>query len=135
MIKKLSTFFYSKAIQDQRVTFPDNKRRIHKPRSKVIQFYSSVHNIGNYMPILAGHEILDMVPDKWCLQAKNIDFDYINNNYKGVIIGGAGLLHSNFENFWSLLAKECKIPITIWGVGLRSEERRVGKECRSGGGG
>src|SRR5690625_5555340 len=70
------------------------------------------------MQILAGNEILDMIPDKWCLQAKNIDFDYINNNYKGVIIGGAGLLHSNFENFWSLLAKECKIAITIWCVGL-----------------
>src|SRR5690625_4282994 len=116
MIKKLSTFFYSKAIQDQRVTFPDNKQRIHKPRSKVIQFYSSVHNSGNYMPILAGHEILDMVPDKWCLQAKNIDFDYINNNYKGVIIGGAGLLHSNFENLLSLLVNEFNIHIIFCGV-------------------
>jgi|SRR5690625_169999 len=118
MLKKISSLAYSKLIKDQRITFPDNRHGIKKPRAKVLQFYSSVHNIGNYMPILAGHEMFDVVPDKWCIQAKNIDFEYINNNYKGVIIGGAGLLHANFESFWKSLNEKCKLPIVIWGVGL-----------------
>ena len=58
--------------------------------------------------------------DTWCIQDGKIDFDFINKNYKCVIIGGAGLLvlaGGKFERFWQKVLEKCQIPIFIWGVG------------------
>jgi len=86
-------------------------------RTSLIQFYSSNNNIGNYLPVLGIWRMLGAQVDTWCMHNVDIDFDYINKHYKGVIIGGAGLLHQSFEPFWELLAKKCKLPMVVWGVG------------------
>ena len=86
--------------------------------SQVIQFYSSANNIGNLLPVLAIHNMLQMTPDLWAINDKSMDFNFINNNYKCAIIGGAGLLHPVFEPFWKKFYKECKIPFIMWGIGI-----------------
>lgn len=86
-------------------------------RSSIIQFYSAVDNIGNYLPVLGIRNVLGMRTDTWNIHDEGIDFDFINQNYKCAIIGGAGLLHSCFEPFWKRFAEKCKIPYIVWGVG------------------
>lgn len=86
-------------------------------RNPIVQFYSSVNNIGNYLPVLGIRKILSTETDTWCMHDIGVDFDFINRNYKGVIIGGAGLLHRCFERFWAKMAQECKLPMVTWGVG------------------
>ena len=88
------------------------------PNSSLLQFYSSANNIGNYLPVLGIQGMLDETPDTWCAHDENIDFDFINAHYEGVIIGGAGLLHKSFEPFWRQVASECNLPMVIWGVGI-----------------
>jgi hypothetical protein len=88
-----------------------------KPRSQVIQFYSSSNNIGNYTPILGIRSMLGIETDTWCIHDGNIDFDFINRSYRCAILGGAGLLHACFEPFWARLARECRVPLILWGLG------------------
>jgi hypothetical protein len=88
-----------------------------KPQSPIIQFYSSSNNIGNYTPILGIRSMLGVEPDTWCIHDTNIDFDFINRSYRCAILGGAGLLHACFEPFWGRLARECRIPLILWGLG------------------
>jgi len=109
--------FFSTIAGDNRTKFNDHSKR--SPRvvkSPIIQFYSSVDNIGNYLPVMAIHEMLGQRPDTWCAHA-TIDWDFVNKNYKCGIIGGAGLFHGSFEPFWKRL-NLCKIPLIIWGVGI-----------------
>lgn len=103
---------------DRRVQFdsmPTSDSR--ETPSDIIQFYSSYDNIGNYLPVLGIHEMLDREPDVCCAHRNDIDFDYINKEYKCAIIGGAGLLHKSFEQFWLSVRDSCNIPIIVWGVG------------------
>ena len=86
--------------------------------SPVMQFYSSVDNIGNYLPVLGIQKMLNHETDTWCIHDPKIDFDFINANYQYIIIGGAGLLHECFESFWDKVLNECKLPMMIWGVGV-----------------
>ncbi|HPD46895.1 MAG TPA: polysaccharide pyruvyl transferase family protein [Anaerohalosphaeraceae bacterium] len=86
-------------------------------RSPLIQFYSSVDNIGNYLPILGIQKLLGHTPDTWCMHDRKVDFDFINANYKGALIGGAGLLHKCFQPFWEGMAEHLRIPAIIWGIG------------------
>lgn len=114
------SFRFAKRQFDHRCRFRDLsvidlKKRA--PRSPVLQFYSSMDNIGNYLPVLGIQTMLSFKPDAWCVHDRNIDFTFINNRYKGVIVGGAGLLDYVFEPFWNKLINECKLPIVIWGVG------------------
>ena len=88
-----------------------------RPRSRLLQFYSSIDNIGNYLPVLGIWRVLGSQLDTCCMHAPNIDFDFINRRYDGVIIGGAGLLHKCFEPFWERIARECSLPMVVWGVG------------------
>jgi len=88
-----------------------------KPRSPIIQFYSSVDNIGNYLPILGIQKMLGQTPDTWCMH-RPVDFNFINKHYKCAIIGGAGLLDQCFEPFWEKLLNGCKIPMIMWGLGI-----------------
>ena len=87
------------------------------PNSQILNFYSAANNIGNYLPTLAIHNYLDQSLDCWNVHDKNIDYDFINKNYKLIIIGGAGLLHPCFESFWLKFSQECRIPHIVWGVG------------------
>ena len=87
------------------------------PKSKVIQFYSSVNNIGNYLPVLAIQKMMGTSIDTWNIHDRYIDFDFINTHYKAAIVGGAGLLYSCFENFWVRFTNECRLEYVIWGVG------------------
>jgi len=104
--------------QDSRSKFFDlSKVKNRKPRSPIIQFYSSVDNIGNYLPILGIQKMLGQTPDTWCMHS-SVDFDFVNKHYKCAIIGGAGLLHKCFEPFWKKLLNECKIPMIMWGLGI-----------------
>ncbi|CAB4742920.1 MAG: hypothetical protein F2846_02375 [Actinobacteria bacterium] len=89
-----------------------------KRKSDTLQFYSANRNIGNYLPVLAIHEMLDETLDTWNIHKSPVDWGYVHANYSRVIIGGAGLLHSVFEKFWVDLEKNCKLPITIWGIGV-----------------
>jgi len=88
-----------------------------KAKSPVIQFYSSINNIGNFTPVLGIQKMLSHQTDTWCIHDKAMDFDFINRHYKCAIIGGAGLLSGCFEPFWQRVLNECQIPMIIWGVG------------------
>lgn len=119
--RKALTPLYQKVLPDRRCKFydlsliePENR----KAQSPVIQFYSSVDNIGNYLPVLGIHKMLSQTTDTCCAHSKQIDFDFINSHYKCAIIGGAGLLHKSFTPFWQKLLNECKLPMIIWGVGI-----------------
>jgi hypothetical protein len=105
---------------DRRVLFNDLSR-VHpgfrKSRSKVLNFYSAANNIGNYLPVLAIHQKLGFDVDCWNVHDKNIDYDFINQNYESVVIGGAGLLHPVFAHFWTEFSEKCTVPFIIWGVG------------------
>jgi polysaccharide pyruvyl transferase WcaK-like protein len=87
-------------------------------KSRFLQFYSANRNIGNFLPVLAIHQMLDQPLDLWNIHKTPIDWAFVHKNYMQVIVGGAGLLHSVFEKFWLELDKNCKLPITIWGVGV-----------------
>ena len=87
-------------------------------KSKILQFYSANRNIGNYTPVLGIHQMLDQELDVWNIHKSPIDWEFVHKNYTQVIVGGAGLLHSVFEKFWVDLDKNCKLPITIWGIGV-----------------
>jgi hypothetical protein len=119
--QKIVNFTYKKILGDRRCKFNDfskitsGKRKITSP---IMQFYSSVDNIGNYLPVLGIQKMLSQSTDTWCIHDKNIDFEFVNANYKCVIIGGAGLLHECFEEFWNKFLNECKLPTIIWGVGV-----------------
>lgn len=104
---------------DERVKFRDLS--IYKPntrvsKSKVLNFYSSNNNIGNYTPVLGIQTLLNEKYDVWCAH-KKVDWEFVNNNYEKIIIGGAGLFHLSFEEFWIDFTRECKIPAVVWGVG------------------
>ena len=105
---------------DQRFHFRDlafidpNQRTA---RSPVVQFYSSVHNIGNYLPVMGIQKMLGFPTDTWHANKSLIDFDFINQHYELAIIGGAGLLHGAYEGFWDVVHEKCEIPIVVWGVG------------------
>jgi hypothetical protein len=106
---------------DRRTRFRDLARiRVAEriPASPIINFFSSVDNIGNYLPLLGIRDMLGVDPDAWNIHDKNIDFDFINRHYKAAIIGGAGLLDRGFNAFWDRFARECRVPAIIWGVGL-----------------
>ncbi len=87
-------------------------------RSPILCIYSAVDNIGNYLPVLGISEMLPFKLDAWNIHDRKIDFEFINKHYKGIIIGGAGLLHGCFEHFWERTSYECKLPMIIWGVGV-----------------
>lgn len=86
-------------------------------KSKILNFYSSADNIGNFTPVMGIHQILNEDLDTWCAHDENIDWGFINKNYERIIIGGAGLYHVSFTNFWQELNTKCSIPFIIWGVG------------------
>lgn len=113
---------------DRRVIFDDLGRvpaLDRESRSPVIQFYSPVDNIGNYLPLLGIQKMLDHCPDKWSMHDRKVDTSFINDNYACGIIGGAGMLHPCFEHFWERLANEIQIPLIVWGVGACVEDRSV----------
>ena len=87
-------------------------------KSAILQFYSANRNIGNYTPVLGIHQMLAQELDMWNIHKTPVDWDFVHKNYTEVIVGGAGLLHSVFEKFWVDLDKNCKLPITIWGIGV-----------------
>lgn len=104
---------------DRRMRFRDvhllqGRDRI--PQSPVLQFYSSVDNIGNYLPVAAIRDYLGCATDTWSIHHP-VDYDYVNANYRGVIVGGAGLIYQPFAQFWSEFAEKCRLPFIIWGVG------------------
>lgn len=86
-------------------------------RGPIIQFYSGVANIGNYLPVLGIRKMLGRQTDLWDIHDDKIDFDFINQTYKCAIIGGAGLLHAAFQDFWAQFKAQCEIPYVVWGVG------------------
>ncbi|MDH7598388.1 MAG: polysaccharide pyruvyl transferase family protein [Sedimentisphaerales bacterium] len=87
-------------------------------RSKVIQFYSAVNNIGNYTPVLGIRRLIQHQPDTWNVHDRAIDFDFVNRHYTHAIIGGGGLLHPVFEPFWRRFHRECRLATAVWGIGL-----------------
>jgi len=87
-------------------------------KSSTLQFYSANRNIGNYTPVLGIHQMLDQELDVWNIHKSPVDWEFVHKNYTQVIVGGAGLLHAVFEKFWVDLDKNCKLPITIWGIGV-----------------
>ncbi|NJW53445.1 polysaccharide pyruvyl transferase family protein [Salinimicrobium oceani] len=104
---------------DERIKFRDlSKKRVNTrfAKSKILNFYSSNNNIGNYTPVLGIQKLLNQEYDVWCAH-QQVDWDFVNTNYEKVIIGGAGLFHLSFENFWKDFTRECKIPAIVWGVG------------------
>lgn len=114
----LLAFVSSTCLADQRTKFYDLSKVSHKkPKSNIIQFYSSIDNIGNFLPVLGIQQMLGEKPDTWCAKG-TVDWDFVNKQYKCGIIGGAGFFHKSFEPFWKSLRDHCKIPLIIWGVGI-----------------
>jgi Polysaccharide pyruvyl transferase len=110
-------------------TFNDQSRKKGKKvvQSRVLQFYSANRNIGNYLPVLGIQEMLDSKLDVWNIHRSPVDWDFVHSNYSEVIVGGAGLLHSVFEKFWTDLEANCKLPIIIWGIGVCLPIKEEGK--------
>lgn len=54
--------------------------------------------------------------DVWNMH-RPADWDFINKNYRAIVIGGAGLLTRPFNHFWIACAEQCKLPIIVWGIG------------------
>jgi hypothetical protein len=132
------------SLRDRRLRFRDVSRipaHQRRPATPLIQFYSSVDNIGNYTPVLGSQQMLGIQPDTWCVHRRPIDFDFINRHYEGIIVGGAGLLDPVFAPFWHELHQHARLPTIIWGVGgcwpqdrqMSSDDRRivgeVGNRC------
>lgn len=120
-LSALSITFFIDTKEDRRCRFYDlakikSEERV--ARCPIIQFYSSTDNIGNYLPVLGIQKMLGFETDLWSMHDKEIDFEFINNNYKGAIIGGAGLLNSHFEPFWKKLDDQCNLPMIMWGLGI-----------------
>ena len=121
----VKSFFYQFVAEDRRhrlknlAKIEPEKRQ---PKSKVLNFYSGTHNIGDIIPVLGIRTMLDEAPDVWSMLDRNIDFDFVNRNYSRVIVGGAGLFDLVFEPFWNKLLNECKLPLTIWGVGITADD-------------
>jgi hypothetical protein len=104
---------------DQRVKFHDLaplRPEERKPRSRVLQFYSAVDNIGNFTPVLGIQDLLGFAPDTWDCHTP-VDWDLVHRHYSAIIIGGAGLLHGAFTRFWQEVADHSKLPMVVWGVG------------------
>lgn len=123
-INKSRHLVYKSLIGDRRCVFNDHSKVKPEDRvvkSSIINFYSSIENIGNFMPVLGIQKMLQMETDTWCIHDYRIDYDFINKNYKAVIIGGAGLAvqdpDGRFERFWRRFEANCKLPTIIWGVG------------------
>lgn len=111
---------YKSIIGDKRCNFYDlsllnPEARVAK--SSILNIYDRDDNIGNFLPVLGMRKMLGSEPDTWDIHDRNIDFDFINDNYQGVIIGGAGLLCPPFKDFWVKFSKQCHLPTVIWGVG------------------
>jgi hypothetical protein len=85
--------------------------------SKVMQFVSTNANIGNFMPVKAIQQMLGEETDVWNMH-RPVDWNFVNSNYKAVVIGGAGLLAPAFNNFWLDAAANCKLPVIVWGIGV-----------------
>jgi polysaccharide pyruvyl transferase WcaK-like protein len=85
-------------------------------KSKVMQFISTNANIGNFMPVKAIQNMLGEETDVWNMH-RPVDWQFVNENYKAVVIGGAGLLARAFNQFWIDCAAQCKLPIIVWGIG------------------
>ena len=85
-------------------------------KSKVMQFISTNANIGNFMPVKAIQNMLGEETDVWNMH-RPVDWQFVNENYKAVVIGGAGLLARAFNQFWIDCASHCKLPIIVWGIG------------------
>ena len=86
--------------------------------SRIINFYSSVDNIGNFTPVLGIRQMLGLETDTWNIHDRGLDFDFVNRHYACAIIGGAGLLDTGFLPFWEKFERECRIPAVVWGVGV-----------------
>ncbi len=81
---------------------------------KIICFVSKGQNIGNYTPYMG---IIKMLKQKPAKTVHWSDYNSINiNDYDLLLVGGAGLLHKCFEDFWLWLAKQ-NIPVILWGLG------------------
>lgn len=122
-LTRINRVLYKTFIDDRRCVFDNDLSNI-KPhnrvaKSSVLQIYDHFDNIGNYLPVLGMRKMLSQVIDTWSIHDQDIDFDFINKNYKGVIIGGAGLMcmYPSFKQFWVKFLHECKLPTIIWGVG------------------
>lgn len=134
---------YSYAVKKIKQSLPNNQqtyfndiasapRIFRKPKSKIIQFYSSYRNIGNYIAVQGIHHVLGYELDVWDIHQTPVDWDYINENYSAAIIGGAGLLHECFQSFWSEFAGGCTLPYVIWGIGLCLPENEDGSGVDKG---
>ena len=55
-------------------------------RTEVVQFYSGVPNIGNYLPVLGIREILERETDLWDAHDSEIDWRFVNQNYSWAIM-------------------------------------------------
>jgi hypothetical protein len=117
------------AFRDLSVIPPQRRRA----RSSLVHIYSAANNIGNYLPVLGIWDLMGAEYDTWNAHDTAMDFDFINRNYRGVIIGGAGLLHRSFEPFWRRFISQCEIPAVTWGVGtcIKDSERGLDTDHRS----
>lgn len=119
-LTSMKRVLYRSLVEDKRIIFDDLsliKPEERAPKSHILQIYDRNDNIGNFLPVLGIRKMLGFSPDTWDIHDRQIDFDFINQNYRGVIIGGAGLLCPPFKYFWAKFLEQCQLPCVIWGVG------------------
>lgn len=122
--KVLGRMLYDERVRFYDLSGMDPKSRV--PRSKVIQFYSAVNNIGNFTSVLGIRKVIQTCPDLWNIHDPSIDFDFINRGYSHAIIGGGGLLHPVFAGFWQRYLSHCRLPTVAWGIGVCLPDRQGG---------
>lgn len=98
-----------------------------RPRSKIIQFYSSYRNIGNFTPVLGIQGMLGEATDVWDMHQTPVDWAFVNRHYRAAIIGGAGLLNACFDPFWRDFDANGRLPFVIWGMGVCMPHNEVGQ--------
>jgi len=88
-----------------------------KTKPKIVNFVSEVRNIGNLIAVLGIERMLEsrFAPALRidCRRFAQVEIDA----YDVALVGGAGLFHSCFTEFWTWLARQ-RIPVMIWGVGV-----------------
>jgi hypothetical protein len=86
-------------------------------RPRIVNFVSEVRNIGNLIAV-RGIDAMLMPRFAPALRIDCRHFARVDvHSFDVALIGGAGLFHNCFSEFWKWLSRQ-RVPVLIWGVGV-----------------